>query len=108
MKLNKIISAFGNLDKILEGVKNKVFKTEDVEQIAKLRYQSCISCKFFDKEGKSCAVKGTQPCCADCGCSLGIKLRSLSSACPKGKWNAVMSLEAEEHVKEQIQKNLYK
>ncbi len=27
-------------------------------------------------------------CCADCGCSLGFKTRSLSASCPKGKWKA--------------------
>ena len=108
MKLNKIIGAFGNLDKILEGVKNKIFKKEDIEQIAKLRYQHCIPCKHFDDEGSSCAVKATKPCCSACGCSLAIKLRSLSSSCPKGKWPAVMDKDTEVEVKEQIGKTLYK
>ena len=31
MRFNKIISAFGNMDKILEGVKNNIFKKDDVE-----------------------------------------------------------------------------
>ena len=94
MRFNKIISAFGNMDKILEGVK--------------LRYNHCISCKHFDNKGDKCAVNGTQPCCADCGCSLALKLRSLSSSCPQGKWNAVMDEDTEKAVKEQIGKNLYK
>tara|TARA_B100000902_G_C26642771_1_gene589942 strand:+ start:121 stop:447 length:327 start_codon:yes stop_codon:yes gene_type:complete len=108
MKLNKIIGAFGNIDKILEGVKNNIFKKEDVEQIAKLRYQTCITCEHFDNKGDSCAVNGTQPCCADCGCSLALKIRALSSSCPKKKWKAVMDSKTETEVKKQIGKNLYK
>ena len=108
MKLNKIIGAFGNIDKILEGVKNNIFKKEDVEQIAKLRWQQCSICPALDETGDKCAVNGTQPCCADCGCSLGIKLRSLSSDCPKGKWKAFMDKDSEKEVKKQIGKNLYK
>jgi hypothetical protein len=108
MKLNKIIGAFGNMDKILEGVKNNIFKREDVEQIVKLRYNHCVSCKHLDTKGDKCAVNGTQPCCADCGCSLALKLRSLSSDCPQGKWVAVLDKDAEEAVKKQIGKNLYK
>tara|TARA_R100000900_G_C3259139_1_gene149089 strand:- start:139 stop:465 length:327 start_codon:yes stop_codon:yes gene_type:complete len=108
MKLNKIIGAFGNIDKILEGVKNNIFKKEDVEQIAKLRWQHCAICPALDETGDKCAVNGTQPCCADCGCSLGIKIRSLSSDCPKDKWKAVMDKDSEKKVKKQIGKNLYK
>lgn len=36
----------------------------------------------MDKEGKACVVAGTQPCCAICGCSLSLKLRSMDSKCP--------------------------
>ena len=30
MKFNKILGAFGNIDQILEGVKNKVFKNINI------------------------------------------------------------------------------
>ena len=90
MRINKILGALGNLDKIAEGIKNKIFKKNEVESIAKLRWAECKLCPFLDKKGSSCAVPNTQPCCSDCGCSLTIKLRSLSSACPKGRWGAVM------------------
>jgi len=46
-------------------------------------------------------VPGTTPCCDErmggCGCSLGFKTRSLSSACPLSppKWEAIIT-EAEE------------
>ena len=39
MKINKILAAFGNIDKIAEGIKNKIFKNEDVEHISALRMQ---------------------------------------------------------------------
>jgi hypothetical protein len=90
MKINKILGALGNIDKIAEGIKNKIFKKDDVEEIARQRWAECKLCPLLDREGKTCAVSGTQPCCADCGCSLGIKMRSMSSACPKGRWEAVM------------------
>jgi hypothetical protein len=48
-------------------------------------------------------VPGTQPCCSKCGCSLSLKLRSLSSECPVGKWDAYFTEEQE--VKYNIQKN---
>ena len=97
-RLNNLINAFGNLDKIYEGIKNKVFVKEDVEQIANIRWNICTNCDFFDTKGTHCAVPGTQPCCADCGCILNLKVRSLSSSCPKGKWAAFMDEEMEENL----------
>ncbi len=54
---------------------------------------------MLDNSGLNCAAPGTQPCCADCGCSLGFKLRALSSSCPKGKWDAVLSEDLENKFK---------
>ena len=102
MKISKLISAFGNLDKIAEGVKNKIFKKEHVEEIAKVRWLDCSVCEHLDSVGDKCAVKATKPCCGQCGCSIGLKIRSLSSGCPGGKWKAVTTKEAEEAIKEQI------
>mgnify|MGYP001248994271 CR=1 FL=1 len=102
MRINKIIGAFGNLDQILEGVKNKIFKKKDVEDIADLRWMQCVTCPSLDEKGTTCAVNGTQPCCADCGCSLGLKLRALSSSCPQGKWKAVTTTDGEKAIKKQI------
>jgi hypothetical protein len=105
MKLNKIISAFGNLDKIAEGVKNKIFKNEDVEEIAKARWLECVHCPHLDEKGDKCAIKATKPCCGKCGCSIGIKIRSLSSGCPVGKWKPVVDKKGEIAIKEQINKD---
>ena len=102
MKINKILSAFGNLDKIAEGLKNKVFKKQDVEDIAHIRWMTCAGCKHLDTEGSQCAVKATKPCCGKCGCSIGLKIRSLSSDCPEGYWNAVTDKDSALAIKKQI------
>tara|TARA_B100000902_G_scaffold393358_1_gene447446 strand:- start:861 stop:1196 length:336 start_codon:yes stop_codon:yes gene_type:complete len=102
MKINKIIGALGNMSQIMEGVKNKVFKNEDVEEIARLRWIDCAACPHLDDLGDKCAVKATKPCCGKCGCSLGLKLRALSSSCPIGKWNAVTDPKGESAIKKQI------
>ena len=99
MKIVKLLKAIKNVDQILEGVKNKIFKSDDVEAVADERWLHCKECEVLDMSGLNCAAPGTQPCCADCGCSLGIKLRALSSSCPKGKWDAVLSGELEQKFK---------
>jgi len=106
MRINKLLGALGNLDKIAEGIKNKIFKRDDVEAIAKMRYMECKSCPFLDKEGSSCAMTGTQPCCADCGCSIALKIRAMSADCPKGRWKAIMPEEMENELKKQIYLNM--
>jgi hypothetical protein len=102
MGLEKFIGAFKNTPQILEGIKNKVFKQEHIEAEAAVRWAICKSCPHLDTLGTKCAVRGTQPCCGECGCSLGFKLRSLSSDCPKGLWVAVMDSETEDQLKNNI------
>jgi hypothetical protein len=97
-RFNKLINAFGNLPAIAEGIKNKVFTKDDVEEIADVRWSICDSCEYIDRRGDHCGMPGTAPCCADCGCILALKIRSMSSSCPKGKWAAFMSDEMEEEL----------
>ena len=40
-RLNKLINAFGNLPAIAEGIKNRVFTNDDVEDIAWKRWEIC-------------------------------------------------------------------
>lgn len=51
-------------------------------------------------------VPGTQPCCnvnlGGCGCSLSLKIRSLSSACPKNKWLAELTQEEEDLLNQKL------
>ena len=40
-RFNQLINAFGNMPAIYEGIKNRVFVREDVEQIAAIRWSIC-------------------------------------------------------------------
>jgi hypothetical protein len=93
-------SIWENRKKILEGVRNTILRDELVEDIARMRRDICDECEYLDTKGKECAVKGTQPCCGDCGCSLTFKTRSLSSDCPQGKWEALITEEEEDKLDE--------
>jgi hypothetical protein len=93
-------SIWENRKKILEGVRNTILRDELVEDVARMRREICDECEYLDTKGKECAMKGTQPCCGDCGCSLTFKTRSLSSDCPQGKWEALITEEEEDKLDE--------
>jgi hypothetical protein len=93
-------SIWENRKKILEGVRNTILRDELVEDVARMRREICDECEYLDTKGKECAMKGTQPCCGDCGCSLTFKTRSLSSDCPQGKWDALITEEEEDKLDE--------
>ena len=96
MKIKNLIRALKSFDKITEGVLNTIFTKEEVEKVAKERFNICKNCKELDNQGVNCFAPGTQPCCSDCGCSLKFKTRSLSSSCPQDKWGALITEEQEE------------
>ena len=96
MRINKLLDAVKHLDQVFEGVKNNIWKKEYVEIIAGDRYRICKQCDQLDLNGSKCAAPGTSPCCADCGCSLAVKTRAMSTSCPKNKWDVVMTAEEEE------------
>jgi hypothetical protein len=101
-----IIQIWKSKGQILEGIKNSVFKNEDVEHIAQQRMQICNKCALLDVQGVGCFVPGTQPCCNEkkggCGCSLALKTRALSSSCPKHKWQAELTEEEEDQLKQKL------
>lgn len=95
-------------NEILEGVKNKIFKKEHVEEIAAERMEICKGCPFIDLEGSKCEVRGTQPCCGKCGCSLSLKTRSLASNCgdeENPRWDAVLDDMEAEMIEDQLKLN---
>jgi hypothetical protein len=104
MAWNKFLGAFRNRKQILEGLKNQIFKKEHVEAEAARRWAICKECPSLDTQGSKCMAPGTQPCCSECGCSLSLKTRSLSSSCPLEKWLAVMDEDTEEKLREQLNK----
>jgi len=93
--MKKIKEIWSNRSLIFQGIKNTIFKKSYIEKVAKERMEICNKCDELDLTGEHCAWSGTQPCCAECGCSLEYKTRSLSSACPFLYWRA---LEKEETV----------
>jgi hypothetical protein len=104
--VNNILVVWKNKGQIIEGIKNSVFKKDDVEQIADYRMGICLRCELFDDKGEGCMVPGTQPCCnrdkGGCGCSLEFKTRALSSSCPKDHWTAVISEQEEDLLKQKL------
>ncbi len=102
MKNTSIIKIWKAKNQILEGIKNKIFKKEDVELIANERLHICIKCPYIDEKGDKCYLKGTQPCCSLCGCDLSLKTRALSAECDIKKWNAVLSEEEEDKLNESL------
>jgi hypothetical protein len=100
--MTNLIKIWKERGKILEGIKNNIFRKEHVEVIAATRQSICDSCEFLDKEGSKCIMVGTQPCCGECGCSLALKTRSLSSSCPKGFWKAELTPEEEVELNKRI------
>ena len=101
---NNMIKIWKDKNAILEGIKNNVFRTAHVEEIAAARLDICGGCEMIDHIGKTCVVPGTSPCCGDCGCALSTKTRSLSSACPKDKWKAVLSTKEADALTEELEK----
>jgi hypothetical protein len=101
-----IIKIWKSKGAILEGITNSIFKREDVEEIAQHRMQICQECDLLDVQGEGCMVPGTQPCCNEkkggCGCSLSLKTRALSSDCPLGKWEAILTEEEEDKLNQKL------
>jgi hypothetical protein len=79
-----------------------MFSTKDIREVADYRLKICKKCPHYDTEGKDCLIPGTQPCCGICGCSMGIKAYSMSSACDDSRWPAVMSEQEEDELNEQL------
>tara|TARA_Y100000022_G_C12930374_1_gene231350 strand:- start:320 stop:487 length:168 start_codon:yes stop_codon:yes gene_type:complete len=52
--------------------------------------------------GAHCAVPGTPPCCAECGCIINLKVRSMSAGCPKNKWLPFIPKKMEDTLKENL------
>jgi hypothetical protein len=96
--MGKLTQLWKNKSQILEGIINTVIRDEYVEEVAAIRNSICDDCEL---KGNKCMVPGTGPCCNDCGCSLKLKTRSLSSFCPHpdgSKWEAILTEEEEDEL----------
>ena len=101
-----ILKIWKNKGSIIEAIKNKVFKTEHIEEVAKYRLDICAKCPHLDRKGSKCAVPGTQPCCGLCGCSMGLKAYALSAGCDDGRWDPVMTEEEEDALNENLKRDV--
>lgn len=101
-KQKGLLQIWAKRNQIAEGIKNSIFKTEHVEEIAAARAEICNNCDDIDREGSKCLVPGTQPCCGICGCKLAFLQRSLSSGCEAGKWQPVLTEQEESDLKKSI------
>lgn len=103
-----IIKIWKNKNQILEGIKNSIFTRDDVEQIAKERNAICIKCELYDdgKDMSACVIPGTHPCCnkekGGCGCCLHFKVRSLSTSCPLGYWDKILTENEEDLLNQKL------
>jgi hypothetical protein len=100
--MKDIIRVWKEKNKILEGIKNNIFKKADVEHIAAERMDICDTCPHLDTKGDKCLVPGTGPCCALCGCSLSLKTRALSASCDAEKWKAILNEDEQEQLDRHI------
>lgn len=105
--MNNLLKVWKNKGKILEGIKNSLFKTEHIEDLAQERITICRqnTCGYYDVFGESekVIVKGVESCGA-CGCKLSYAVRALSKTCgleELGKvplWKAMMTQEEEDYL----------
>lgn len=103
-KENKLIRIWKKKGKILEGIKNSIFKKEDIEVIAQERMIACNNCPYIGRRDEDCEF-GFGPCCTICGCVLGYKLRVMSESCPHPDgplWSAELSEEESEELNKKI------
>ena len=100
--MKSVIKIWKAKGQILEGIKNNIFKNDDIEDIASERQKICDDCT---SKGDKCVMPGSGPCCGECGCSLKLKLRSLSSDCPLKKWNAELTFDEEYVLQKKLREN---
>lgn len=113
MRINKesLLRAWKSKNQILEGIVNKIFKNDDIEQIAEERLAICETnlCGYYDADGSSeRAVMKGKPSCAGCGCALELKVRCMSCHChlkdeqQHPLWEAILSPAEETLLRERL------
>ena len=105
--MKSVIKIWKAKGQILEGIKNNIFKTDHIEEIAAERMEFCKACILFDPTGSKCAVPGTAPCCGDCGFCLQLKVRSLSASCPlpEPRWKEELTFEEEYMLQQKLRED---
>lgn len=77
-----------NFKHIWTGIKNWLFGSKAIDEMAERRMKICNTCPHLDLTGNRCYVPGTQPCCAVCGCKLSWMTRVPEEQCSASepKW----------------------
>lgn len=65
------------LELIVEGWKNLIFKNPVTEEIGKKRAAVCLACQHYKAVTKRCGI---------CNCFVPAAVRSSQKRCLKGKW----------------------
>ncbi|WP_295676122.1 hypothetical protein [uncultured Empedobacter sp.] len=75
---------------LIDGVTNFNNPSEEIEELSKIRTQTCVTCPYFvDEEIKMLQISDSlQPQlsgkkCGECGCILSYKTRQLIDKCSK-------------------------
>jgi len=119
-----------NKTSIMEGIKNKTFKKQDIEELAEYRHSICNSCIWNSKHYKILEdvpevikeIKGEEwvmdiiqsndEKCLHCSCNVSfdnsIKIRSLSANCPlpEPAWEAIVESELQDEIYKIAKQNL--
>lgn len=84
----------GKLANIIQGWKNYLFESKDIEDLAIERAHFCAKCPFAEEgivpdliDDRIEDVQGMV--CNKCYCPLSAKLRSPEESCPIGKWHGI-------------------
>lgn len=105
------------LKEILNGVKNSIFISEEIEKIANKRYEICQECDkdsvnydpvHPEKIGKYYSDLRPDEHCTECACNIYVKNRSLTTKCPIGKWGPEVTQEEDLKIKNILNENKQK
>lgn len=90
-----------SLSQIFEGWKNRLLPAEEIKELiadaAKFRMDICNECPFHSKNHDTVRPDIH---CTKCGCTLGAKVRCLSCSCPEDKWEALITSEQRDKIRE--------
>lgn len=79
-------NALNKSNNILQGYSNLIFKDNEVEKVAKARYDICLNCSPEIRK-PLIVVNGIQRyICTKCTCPLDAKVRAPNEVCPIGNW----------------------
>jgi hypothetical protein len=88
---------------ILEGVSNYLYRSEDLEELSKERFDICKNCPLYTStdglfnitnskcDNDKTVVNENGEQIQGCGCFLQIKTRVPNESCPMSKWNKVLT-----------------